>query len=425
MKIAVIGGGISGLTAAYRLAEEHEVTLFEAEQRLGGHTHTVALRHHGRDLALDTGFLVYNERTYPEFTRLLEEWGVESQASEMSFSVHCESTGLEYCGSSLSGLFAQRINLLRPDFYRMLADIVRFNRRGSALLAEVDEGLSLGELLDRERYGRGFVEHYLLPMGAAIWSAPPDRMCDFPALAFLRFFANHGLLSLGDRPQWRTIRGGSSRYIEAILRKRPIHVEQAAPIKRIERFAEHVIVELKDQRCERFDQVVVATHADQALRLLADPSPAEREVLGAFKFQRNSAVLHTDVGRLPRRRRAWASWNYRVPAKPQHSVSVTYLLNRLQHIDGETQYCVSLNDSRPFADADVLRRMNFEHPLFTTAAMAAQRRHGEISGRRRTHYCGAYWGYGFHEDGVKSALVVLAHLHRQTVAPCIVTSMKA
>jgi predicted NAD/FAD-binding protein len=425
MKIAVIGSGIAGLTSAYLLAADHEVTLFEAEPRLGGHTHTIHLEHGGRPFALDTGFLVYNERTYPNFTRLLAEWGVATQPSEMSFSMHCERSGVEYCGSSLRGLFAQPINLLRPAFLGMLADIARFNRSGATVLAEADESLTLGELIERERYGRTFVEHYLLPMGAAIWSASPSSMRAFPALSFVRFFANHGLLSLTDRPQWRTIQGGSARYIEAILRRRPVTVECGAAVQRVARNSDCVILELTDRDSERFDQVVIATHADTALRMLADPTPAERDVLGAFRFQRNEAVLHTDSSRLPHRRRAWASWNYRVPRAPQASVSVTYWLNRLQGIDSPTQFCVTLNDSRPFAAEHVLRRITFEHPLYSAATFAAQRRHEEVSGRRRTHYCGAYWGYGFHEDGAKSALVVAEQINHRPASTCKAASMKA
>lgn len=436
MKIAVIGSGIAGLTSAYLLAADHDVTLFEADKRLGGHTHTIELEHDGREYALDTGFLVYNERTYPNFTRLLGEWGVDSQPSEMSFSMHCELSGLEYCGSSLGGLFAQPLNLLRPTFLGMLADIVRFNRSGAAVLAEADESMTLGELIERERYGRAFVEHYLLPMGAAIWSAAPNAMRAFPALSFVRFFANHGLLTLTDRPQWRTISGGSARYIQAILQRRPIAVECGTAVLQVTREPDCVTLDLAERgadgrihasssRKENFDHAVIATHADAALRMLADPTPVEREVLGSFRFQRNDAVLHTDISRLPQRRRAWASWNYRVPREPQASVSVTYWLNRLQRLDSPTQFCVTLNDPQPYPRQHVLRRIAFEHPLFDAATFAAQRRHGEISGRRRTHFCGAYWGYGFHEDGVKSALVVAEQINHRPTSTCKVASMKA
>ncbi len=423
MKIAVVGSGISGLTVAWLLADHHDVTVLEADARLGGHTNTVNVSSAGRQYALDTGFIVYNERNYPLFSKLLGQLNVATQPSDMSFSVRSDRSGWEYCGTGINGLFAQRTNLARPTFYRMLSDIVRFNRRAPALLYGDDHTSTLREYADRERYSQCFWEHYLIPMGAAIWSAPPNRILDFPARHFVQFCVNHGLLSLADRPQWRTISGGAARYIEAMRRTRTFAVRMACPVQRIRRLPHEVVLEFIGAAPECFDRVIIATHGDQAFALLADPSPAENEILGAFTFQRNEAVLHTDTSLLPRRRRAWASWNYHVPAAAATGVKVTYWLNRLQSIEDETQFLVTLNDDGAIDPQSVLRRMTYHHPLMTQASIAAQRRHKEISGKRRTHYCGAYWGYGFHEDGVQSAIAV-AQQFDQRIEPCTVASTK-
>lgn len=424
MRIAVVGSGISGLAAAYFLAERHAVTVFEAGERLGGHTNTVDVERDGQRYQLDTGFLVYNERTYPNFMRLLAHLGVDTQPSEMSFSVSSAATGVEYCGSSLSGLFAARSNLVRPAFFGMLKDIIRFNRQApSVLIDDDDESLTLGQFVARESYGREFVEHYLFPMGAAIWSAPPNEVSNFPVRYFVRFFANHGLLSLADRPQWRTVCGGAARYIEAMRRNRSYDVRLASPVHELLRRPDCVEVTTSDGRRHRFDHVIVAAHADQALRMLGDPTPAERAVLGNFRFQRNVALLHTDSRLMPRRRRAWASWNYRVPGGPRPAVTVTYWLNRLQSIQSPNEFLVTLNDGGAVDAAAVLRRFVYHHPLYTAASVAAQRRHAEISGLGRTHYCGAYWGYGFHEDGVRSALAVVKYFD-EGFDGCTVASTK-
>ena len=424
MRIAIIGSGISGLTAAYLLADRHQVTLFEANSYLGGHTNTVELDLDGRHYALDTGFIVYNERTYPNFSRLLKQLKVATQASDMSFSVRSDRTGWEYCGSSLSGLFAQRRNLVRPAFYRMLKDILRFNRCAPALLSDNDDRLTLGDYAARAGFGRDFLEHYLIPMGAAIWSAPPSQMRQFPVRYFVQFCANHGLLSLTDRPQWRTVSGGAARYIDAMLSSRPFEVRINSPVRQLIRGREQVAVLAGRNGPERFDHIVVAVHADQALRMLTDPTPSEIAVLASFAYQRNEALLHTDNSLLPRRRRAWASWNYHVPATSQATVAVTYWLNRLQRITAPEELCLTLNGNGAVNPANVLRRFTYHHPLYTSRAVAAQRRHSEISGHKRTHYCGAYWGYGFHEDGVNSALAVAKYFD-QGLAKCTVASTKA
>ncbi|REK05533.1 MAG: FAD-dependent oxidoreductase [Planctomycetota bacterium] len=424
MRIAIVGSGISGLTAAYLLGGRHDVTLFEAGKRLGGHTNTIEVEHGGLRHALDTGFIVYNERTYPNFSRLLAELDVQTQASDMSFSVRSDRTGWEYCGSSLSGLFAQRRNVARPAFYGMLRDILRFNRCAPRVLADEDDTLTLGDYVKLERFGRAFVDHYLIPMGAAIWSAPPERMREFPVRYFVQFCQNHGLLSLANRPQWRTVCGGAARYIEAMCRRRQMDVRLASPVRRLLRRNDGVTLVSGTDRAESFDHVIVAAHADQAIKLLADPSHEEREVLGAFEYQRNEALLHTDTSTLPRRKRAWASWNYHVPATARFPVSVTYWLNRLQRIAAPEQFCLTLNDSGTVHQDRVLKRITYHHPLYTSHAVAAQGRWAEISGQRRTHYCGAYWGYGFHEDGVNSAMAVARFFH-EGLETCTVASTRA
>ncbi|MHC4974017.1 MAG: NAD(P)/FAD-dependent oxidoreductase [Planctomycetota bacterium] len=414
MRIAIVGSGISGMVAAYHLQRAHEITVFEANDYVGGHTNTVEVRQAGRTYAVDTGFIVFNDRTYPNFERLLSELGVAWQPTEMSFSVKCERTGLEYNGSSLNRLFAQRRNLLRPSFYRMLRDVLRFNREAPALLEEEEARETLGAYVEARRYSREFVEHYLVPMGAAIWSTDPRSFREFPARTFVRFFSNHGLLTVNDRPEWRVVQGGSARYVERLTRPFRDRIRLRCPVAAVHRRPDHVVVRPRGEAPERFDEVIFATHSDQALRLLADPTPAEREILGALRYQRNEVVLHTDARLLPRRR-AWASWNYHVPRDPQDGVAVTYHMNILQSLQSPEPFLVTLNRSDRIDPDRILRRLVYDHPVFDLAATAAQERWAEISGVDRTHYCGAYWGYGFHEDGVKSGLRVCESLGR---VPC-------
>lgn len=417
MKIAVIGSGIAGNVAAYHLARDHEVTVFEADRRMGGHTHTVAVEHEGRAYAIDTGFIVFNHRTYPNFIALLDELGVRWQDSDMSFSVQDAKTGLEYNGTTLNALFAQRSNLLRPTFYRMIRDILRFNREARALLQPNAPEMSLGEFLEREGYSRGFIDHFIVPMGAAIWSATPDSISRMPAGFFVRFFDNHGLLSVDDRPVWRVIRGGSQRYVEALVAGHLDRVRLDTPVESLRRQPGFVEIKARGQEPERFDHVFVACHSDQALRLLADPSAAEKEVLGAIGYQKNHAVLHTDATVMPRRRLAWAAWNYHLIDREQDRVAVTYNMNILQSIQAPVQFCVSLNHASAIDPGRILHEVEYSHPVFTPEAVAAQRRHREINGAAvngpgRTWYCGAYWRYGFHEDGVVSALTALEHFRQ-------------
>ena len=406
MKIAIIGTGISGMVAAWYLQREHSITVFEANDYVGGHTHTVTVEKDGRPYAIDTGFIVFNKRTYPNFCKLLDLLGVESQESEMSFSVKCERTGLDYCGTSLNTLFAQRTNLFRPSFLQMLMEILRFNRQSPQLLSEDSSDISLGDYLDRGHYSETFRENYLIPMGAAIWSTSPSKMLEFPARYFIQFLVNHGLVTLTDRPIWRTIVGGSWRYIDRLTESFRDRIRLNCPVISVRRNEDHVNV-TSASGPEQFDQVVFATHGDQALRLLSDPSAVEREVLTPFVCSKNIAVLHTDASLLPKRRRAWASWNYHLSNSPLDAPSVTYQMNILQRLSSTEPFCVTLNREDAIRPDKILGRFVYEHPIYSPAAVLSQRRHTEISNlSNRTHFCGAYWGFGFHEDGVKSALVV-------------------
>ena len=418
MKIAIIGSGIAGNVAAFRLARHHDITVFEAERRIGGHTNTVKVDHRGSSLAIDTGFIVFNDVTYPNFIALLDELGVASQKSDMSFSVRCERTGLEYNGANLNTLFAQRRNLLRPSFHRMLRDILRFNREAPSLLATPNSPLTLDAYLAANDYSREFVEHYIIPMGAAIWSASPQGMGSVPAGFFVRFFHNHGLLSISDRPTWRVIKGGSARYTERLVAGHRNRIRLGSPVQSLVRHADHVEVKTPGNEPESFDCAFVACHSDQALALLADPSQQEREVLGAIPYQENEAVLHTDTSLMPRNRRAWAAWNYHVPARPEQRsghVALTYNMNILQSLPCSEQFCVTLNHTHAIDPGSVIESFAYSHPIFSHGAVAAQARHREINGVRRTYFCGAYWGYGFHEDGVVSALKALNHMNRDLV----------
>jgi predicted NAD/FAD-binding protein len=406
MKIVIVGTGISGLVVAYLLSPEHDITVFEANDYIGGHTNTIEVEQQGTTYAIDTGFIVFNDWTYPNFIRLLARLGVASQPSTMSFSVKCEKTGLEYNGTSLNTLFAQRRNLLRPAFYRMVRDILRFNSAAPALLQHGTPDLTLSHYLEAHHYSPEFVEHYLLPMGAAIWSANPQQMRHFPARYFVQFFHNHGMLNLNNRPQWRVITGGSARYVEALTRPYRERVRLRCPVQSITRYPGHVEVKPQYGDKERFDQVVIATHSDQALALLTDPTEAEVEVLSAFPYQENEAILHTDSTLLPRRRRAWASWNYHILREGHGRVAITYLMNSLQNLCAPQPFCVTLNRSDAIDPASVIQRVTYHHPVYTPRAVAAQKRHRSLNGVNRTSFCGAYWGYGFHEDGVNSALTV-------------------
>ena len=408
MKIAVIGAGIAGNTVAYHLHPEHQVTVFEANSHIGGHTHTHDIAYQGKSYAVDTGFIVFNDRTYPEFIRLLDTLGVPSQPSHMSFSVRNELSGIEYNGTTLNSLFAQRRNLLRPSFYRMIADILRFNREAPKLLDE-EEAMSLQEYLTRYRYSIEFIRDYLVPMGAAIWSTDAQRMMQFPARFLIRFFHHHGMLTVNDRPQWRVINGGSARYVEALTANFKHNIRCNTPVESVRRIENGIMVKPRGGKEEQFDWVFFACHSDEALTMLVDPSAAEQEILGAIPYQHNSVVLHSDQWLLPKRRLAWAAWNYHVTAQSADKVTVTYNMNILQGLEASPPLLVTLNRDDAIAPEKIIKQLSYRHPLFTAAGVAAQKRHAEISGVNRTCYCGAYWRNGFHEDGVVSALTALQH----------------
>lgn len=406
MDIAVIGAGISGLAAAYDLTKAgHNVTVLERNDRIGGHTATMDIHHQGRDYAIDTGFIVYNDWTYPKFIELLTELGVQSQATEMSFSVSCDATGLEYGGNNLNTLFAQRRNILRPSFLKMVGDILRFNKES---IEDLESGAippeqTLGEYLTSKGYSQGFISQYLVPMGCAIWSASTKAMMEFPLLFFVRFFKNHGLLSVNNRPQWRVIKGGSREYIDPLIETFKQNIEVNAVIAKVSRTETGVQITMASGEDKHFDQVVFACHSDQALGLLSDTSEQEQSVLGAIAYQDNEVILHTDTDLLPEKSLAWSSWNYRLRKQKQARAVLTYNMNILQGIESDTTFCVTLNDTKAINSDKILGRYRYAHPVFTLDAIAAQARWQEINGVNNTWFCGAYWANGFHEDGVASA----------------------
>jgi predicted NAD/FAD-binding protein len=407
MKIAIIGSGISGLTSAYLLNRQHDIHVFEASSWIGGHTHTVDVTVGGRDYAVDTGFIVFNDWTYPNFITLLSQLNVGFQPTEMSFSVRDPATGTEYNGNTLNSLFAQRSNLLSPAFWGMLRDILRFNREALSDLEQqrISATTTLGSYLTSRAYGQRFIDHYIVPMGAAIWSMSLGQMLNFPLQFFVQFFRNHGLLSVNDRPQWQVVSGGSRSYVAPLSASFASKIRLDCPVQRVERDADGVIV-YSTQGNERFDKVVFACHSDQALRLIAQPSAAEQSILGALPYANNDVVLHTDTRLLPDRRLAWASWNYRLNGDRTRSAAVTYDMNILQGIQSDTTFCVSLNQTEAIDPALILSRHTYAHPQYSLAGVAAQARWQELLGANHSYFCGAYWANGFHEDGVVSALRV-------------------
>lgn len=409
MKIAIIGSGIAGLTCAWRLAGHHQVTLFEAASTPGGHTATVDIATPQGNFAIDSGFIVYNDRTYPRFMGLLSELGIQGQKTQMSFSVHNTQSGMEYSGHTLTSLFAQRQNLLKPAFWGMLKEIVRFNRLAKRALNDVDANATLQTFLDQHHFSAFFARHYILPMGAAIWSSSLQEMRRFPLSLFLRFFEHHGLLDIWHRPQWYVVPGGSREYIRVMLAKlgERLALHLNAPVQQVIRHDSGVKIQLAGS-VQTFDQVIFACHSSQALVVLGDATPAELDVLGAISWQRNEVVLHSDRRWLPVRERAWASWNYRLSGQDRASACVTYNMNILQGLpEGSPLFCVTLNPDTPIDERFVWRRFVYEHPLFNPDSWRAQARRTEINGLRRTWFCGAYWYNGFHEDGVRSALDVV------------------
>ncbi|MFO0959345.1 MAG: NAD(P)-binding protein [Isosphaeraceae bacterium] len=409
MKIGIIGTGISGNLAARLLSQEHDVEVFESSPNVGGHARTLDVDAFGKSWRVDTGFMVFNDRTYPNFCRLLKLLGVSGDRAEMSLSVTCAGSNLEFQGSSLNGLFAQRRNVIRPKFLGMLADIVRFNRAAKSMLACDLGEKTLGDLVSEHGFRGWFSEKYLLPMTAAIWSCPPDRVWDFPAHFLLSFLQNHGLLQMLDRPRWQTITGSSRKYVDLLVGPIRDRIRTDCPALAVRRFEDHVVVKTRKMPPEVFDCVVLACHSDQALALLHDSDVEEREILQSLPYHSNTATLHTDTSILPRRRRAWASWNYSIPPGEGEPVAVTYDLSRLQKLATPTPLLLTLNAEDRIDPSLVLNRHRFEHPRYTGDSLKAQDRLKRRNGQRRTFYCGAYLGYGFHEDGVKSALDVARH----------------
>jgi predicted NAD/FAD-binding protein len=409
MRIAIVGSGISGLVTAYLLSDGHDITLFEANDYVGGHTNTEDVAWQGTTYAVNTGFIVFNAATYPNFIALMKRLGVEWQPSVMSFSVQCEKTGLEFSPSTLNSLFIQRKNLLRPSFYRMLIDVYRFKRDSEELLRADDHRLTLAAFLKRKGYSPFFIQHFIIPMGEAVWSADPMDFDRFPARYFAQFFKNHGFLNIRNQPQWLTIKGGSRRYIRPITERFRDRIRLNAAVRSVRRRADGVEVDAAGSRPETFDKVVIAAHSDQALRLLADASETERAVLGAIPYQENHTILHTDSSILPKNRAAWASWNYHIPQQALGRVAVTYNMNMLQNLDAPVTFCVSLNLQAAIGRQQVITSMLYHHPVYNPESLAARGRLKEINGVNHTYFAGAYWGYGFHEDGVNSALDVCRH----------------
>ena len=420
MNIAIIGTGISGNVAAYHLSEHHQVTVFEKNDYIGGHTHTHDVEINGKTISIDSGFIVFNDRTYPKFNALLNELGVAAQKTEMSFSVKCDVSGLEYKGSGLNAMFAQRRNILNPRFYKLIFDIIRFNKIAKRFIQQPTEE-SLNEFLMRYGFSDYFSQHYLLPMGAAIWSTDPVLMRGFPARFFLRFFENHGLLDLKNRPQWYVVPGGSKQYIAPLVERFKESIKLNAEISSVRRADNGVYLQVKGQEEQFFDAVFIAAHSDQALAMLSDATDLEQSVLGAIEYQENQAILHTDESLLPKRRNAWSAWNYHLGnsnsarlkgvEKSEHDpVALSYNMNILQSLDVQKTFCVTLNNGSAIDPSKVIKRLNYHHPIFTPDSVAAQARQSEINGQSNTYFCGAYWGNGFHEDGVLSALNAIEHL---------------
>jgi uncharacterized protein len=404
-RIAVIGSGISGLSAAYYLSRRHEVSVFEQDNRLGGHTHTIFVDTEQGKLPVDTGFIVHNERTYPNFCRLMKELGVETQPSDMSFAVTGHDGGFEYSSRGLPGFFAQKRNYFSPDHYTLLLEILRFNREAPKLLDRpTAEYLTLGQFLAEGRYSPLFVDRYLIPMAGAVWSMAPEAMPQFPALTLIRFMHNHGMLGINTHPQWKVIRGGSHSYIAPLTAPFRERITTDVKITAVERGDRGVVLHIQDRPAQQFDEVVFACHGDQVLPLLDAPTDAERKILGSFATSRNETCLHTDAAMLPKREAARASWNYLLGDSGK--VTLTYHMNRLQSLDTVEDFCVTLNANGRINPGRVLRRLTYEHPLYTSAAIRAQKQWDEISGKNHTHFCGAYWFYGFHEDGVRSGMRV-------------------
>jgi predicted NAD/FAD-binding protein len=413
MRVAIIGGGVSGLVTGYRLHKQHDVTLFEANDYVGGHTNTIDIENDEGQFAIDTGFIVFNDRTYPNFIALMDELKVASQPTRMSFSVSCEKTGLEYRGADFNGLFAQRRNLFNPKFLKLLWDLVRFNKAGEELLENEQENETVGEFFERNNFSPQFIEQYFMPMGAAIWSASFETFRQFPIRFIAEFYHNHGLLGVTNRPQWRVITGGSRQYIAPLTEDWSDRIQTNQPVRDIHRTEDEVVVITQDGQSHSFDHIVFACHSDQALRILGNQSTAvESEILSSFPYHPNTALLHTQESVLPKNRRAWACWNYFKPERASSVANVTYNMNILQSLNSKQTFCVTLNDDGRIRDENILGSYTYTHPTFEIRRKQMQARHHELINRNSTSFCGAYWGNGFHEDGVTSAIAVANQLEK-------------
>ena len=414
MKIAIIGSGISGLTSAYLLNRNHDITVFEANDYIGGHTHTHNIKIKDKEYAVDTGFIVYNERTYPNFIKLLDTLGVERQISTMGFSVKSASEDYEYAGESLNSLFAKRSNIFRLGFLRMLYEMYHFGKKSDSTGLGLDASITLGTYLRSENYSNEFINYFIIPMGAAIWSTPANKVLDMPAYFFIKFFYNHGMLEIINRPKWWVIKDGSSAYIKKIIKGFESKINLSSPIRTVSRLDNGIEIETANSKKPlMFDAVVFATHSDQALGMLKDPTEKEKDILSSIPYQKNEVLLHTDSSVLPKRKLAWASWNYQLDSNPESPVVLTYNMNILQSLDCDETFCVTLNDHQSVDKSKVLKKITYHHPLFTVKGIEAQKRKLEISGVNNTYYCGAYWHNGFHEDGVASAIEVCKHFGEQ------------
>ena len=414
MKIAIIGSGISGLTSAYLLNRNHDITVFEANDYIGGHTHTHNIRIKEKEYAVDTGFIVYNERTYPNFIKLLDTLGVERQLSTMGFSVKSASEDYEYAGESINSLFAKRSNIFRPGFLRMLYEMYHFGKKSDSTGLGLDASITLGTYLRSENYSNEFINYFIIPMGAAIWSTPANKVLDMPAYFFIKFFYNHGMLEVINRPKWWVIKNGSSAYIKKIIKNFEGKINLSSPVKTVSRLDKGIEIEtVNNEKSQIFDAVVFATHSDQALAMLTDPTENEKDILSSIPYQKNEVLLHTDSSVLPKRKLAWASWNYQLDSNPENPVVLTYNMNILQSLDCDEIFCVTLNDHQSVDKSKVLKKITYHHPLFTVKGIESQKRKLEISGVNNTYYCGAYWHNGFHEDGVVSAIEVCKHFGEQ------------
>ncbi len=413
MKIAIIGTGISGLVAARELYQEHQLTIFEAAERIGGHTHTIDVELEDASYAIDTGFIVFNEANYPNFSSIIDELGIPTRNTTMSFSVRCDESGLEYNGTSLNTIFAQRRNLIRPRFLGMLLDIMKFHRKAKEALGSSDD-VSVADFVREHGFREAFYEDYLLPLGSALWSTSISRFGSFPVRFVAEFMDNHHMLQAAGRPTWRVIEGGSRNYLDPISMPFKHCIRTRTPVQSVRRDNEQVSIIAGDAEVENFDEVIFACHADQALELLCDPSELEERALSAFPYQANEVLVHTDTSVLPRKRRAWAGWNYLKLPGSDSRATVTYNMNMLQGIDAPETFCVSLNHAELIDENKVIRRLTYHHPVYNSRRSEAQALHDELAGANRTSYCGAYWGYGFHEDGVNSALAVCRKLQEET-----------